>query len=170
MTLNHYDLSSLRCLVVDNSTNMRRVTTTALNALGVEITREAADGAEALDALSTFPADLVIVEWAMKPMGGIEFARIIRNTRQSPNPYLPLIMLTSYTDPQQIRESRDAGVNEVLAKPISIRALGQHLVEIVERPRPFVRCSTYFGPSRRRELDPSKYSGPDRRAGEGARP
>ena len=166
----HYDFSSVRCLIVDNSSNMRRVTITALKALGVERTREAADGARGLEELSTFPADLVIVEWAMRPMDGIEFARVIRNTRQSPNPYLPIIMLTSYTDPQQIIDARDAGVNEVLAKPISIRALGQHLVEIVERPRPFVKCGTYFGPSRRRELDPSNYAGPDRRAGEGAAP
>jgi DNA-binding response OmpR family regulator len=49
-----------------------------------------------------------------------------------------------------VEAARDAGVTEFIAKPITVQNLMSRLAEIVERPRPFVRCGTYFGPDRRR--------------------
>ena len=63
----------------------------------------------------------------------------------------------------RVLEARDSGVNEILAKPISIKSLHSRLVSIIEQPRPFVKSKNYFGPCRRRSDDP-KYAGPERRA------
>ena len=161
-----YDFSKLQCLVVDDNRHMRVLVKTILHSLGVKISREAEDGADAIKELSTFPADFAIVDWMMDPLDGIDFTRLVRNASDSPNPYLPIIMLTGHTETQRIMDARDAGVTEFLAKPISAKALFQRIVEIIERPRPFVRTATYFGPNRRRSNDTTKYRGPERRKSE----
>jgi hypothetical protein len=62
-----------------------------------------------------------------------------------------------------VRLARDAGVNEFLAKPVSVKAILTRLISVIEHPRPFVRTKTYFGPCRRRRVD-DEYRGPERRA------
>ena len=58
--------------------------------------------------------------------------------------------------------ARDAGTNEFLVKPVSINAMMSRLVAVIEKPRPYVRTSVYFGPCRRRRGD--EYNGLERRA------
>ena len=82
---------------------------------------------------------------------------------QSPNPFVPIIMLTGHTHVDRVLQARDAGVTEFLAKPISINAILSRLVAIVDHPRPFVRTKSYFGPCRRRR-DDHQYQGPERRS------
>ena len=60
-------------------------------------------------------------------------------------------MLTGHADVQRVVDARDAGVNEFMAKPVSAQALYTRMASMVERPRPFVKTETYFGPDRRRQ-------------------
>ena len=94
--------------------------------------------------------DFVLTDLSMKPVDGIEFTRKVRLGRDSPNPYLPIIMVTGHTERARVEAARDAGVTEFLAKPITTQSLLTRLIEVVERPRPFIRCESYFGPDRRR--------------------
>jgi DNA-binding response OmpR family regulator len=160
-----YDFSNIQCLVVDDNRHMRILVKTILHSLGVKAVREAEDGADALKELAAFPADLAIVDWLMDPLDGLDFVRLVRTASDSTNPFLPIIMLTGHTETHRIIEAREAGVNEFLAKPISAKALCQRILEIIERPRPFVRGGGYFGPDRRRAKD-SAYKGTERRASE----
>lgn len=105
--------------------------------------------------------DLLITDLRMPGMSGLDLVHHIRRSRNSLNPYLSILMLTGHAGAAEIEAARDAGVNEFLAKPVSVLALGSRLAEIVERPRRFVRSATYFGPDRRRRAE--KYQGPDRR-------
>jgi DNA-binding response OmpR family regulator len=73
-------------------------------------------------------------------------------------------MLTGHSEKRRVVAARDAGVTEFLVKPLSARALYERIVNVVVNPRPFVRTKTYFGPDRRRNLNPS-YVGPERRRG-----
>ncbi len=75
---------------------------------------------------------------------------MVRFGDDSPIPKVPIIMLTGHTDLHRVCEDRDAGVNEFLAKPISVQTLCSRLVSLIEYPRPFIRTKTYFGPCRRR--------------------
>ena len=72
-------------------------------------------------------------------------------------------MLTGYTHIERVRQARDAGVNEFLAKPVSVKAIMTRLISVIEHPRPYVRTKSYFGPCRRRRGD-EEYRGPERRA------
>jgi len=75
---------------------------------------------------------------------------------------VPVIMLTGHTHIDRVRQARDAGVNEFIAKPVSVKTMMQRLQTVIENPRPYVRTKVYFGPCRRRR-GVEEYRGPERR-------
>ena len=77
-----------------------------------------------------------------------------------------LIMITGHTERRRIEAARDTGVTEILLKPLTMGGLIHRIEQIILRPRPFVRCDSYFGPSRRRRKDPN-FMGPWRRSSDG---
>lgn len=142
-------LESLRVLLVDDNPHMRSIVATILKGVGVRTLREAGDGAEGLQALRAWPADLAIVDFQMQPLDGAAFTRLVRNSADSMNIYLPIIMMTGFADRGRVFEARDAGVSEMIAKPITARAILDRIERVIMHPRPFVRTPDYFGPSRR---------------------
>lgn len=159
-------LDSLQVLIVDDNQHMRTIVATILDGVGVRYIKQASNGAEALDILRTWPMDLAIIDYAMEPLDGVEFTRMVRNASDSKNPYLPVILMTAHSDRRRIVAARDAGVFEIIVKPMTAKALMDRLQAIIERPRPFVRNETFFGPDRRRQKDPA-YQGPFRRGTDG---
>lgn len=152
----------LKALVVEDNDHMRALLRSLLAALGIKQAFEARDGGEGFIELRHRQPDFVLTDLSMKPMDGIEFTQRIRHSPDTPNAYVPIIMVTGHTERHRIESARDAGVTEILAKPITVQNLYSRIVEIVERPRPFVRCKDYFGPDRRRRTN-AHYSGPWRR-------
>ena len=156
-------LSALQVLLVDDNQHMRAITTAVLASAGVKKVREAADGGAALEILREHAVDLAIVDFNMFPLDGAEFTRLVRNSPDSPNPYLPIIMMTGHSERSRVYEARDAGVTEFVVKPITAKAILDRIQAVIFRPRPFVKTEGYFGPDRRR-TDASNYKGPRRRA------
>ncbi|HEX3701291.1 MAG TPA: response regulator [Phenylobacterium sp.] len=156
-----YDL--LKILLVDDNHYMRVLLGEILRAIGVQHIFEATDGAEALQAIRNNAVDIVMTDLSMQPLDGIDFVRLLRNSPDSPNPMVPVIMITGHSTMQRVNEAREAGVNEFLAKPLTARGVIERLGQVVENPRPFIRTQDYFGPDRRRRADPN-FTGPWRRA------
>ncbi len=154
-------LTNVKFLVVEDNKFMQTVVRRVLNSLGSKDVRECVDGADALKVLKTFPADIVITDWAMEPLDGIDLTRMIRTASDSANPYIPIIMLTAYSEMNRIVEARDAGVNEFVVKPISVSTLFSRIQAVIEKPRSFIRIKGFFGPDRRRKDLP--FDSPDRR-------
>lgn len=150
-------------MLVDDIRNSRVLLLEILRAVGLNQVFEASDGAEALQFLRGQMVDIVMTDLAMAPLDGIDFVRLLRNAPDSPNPMLPVLMITGHLTVRRIGEARDAGVNEFLAKPITARGVLERLQLLIDQPRPFIRTMDYFGPDRRRRQDP-KYVGPWRRA------
>ena len=142
-------LEALRVLLIDDNHHMRTIVGSILKGLGVRQLREAADGADGLQVLRDWPADLAIVDFRMEPLDGATFTRMVRNAKDSKNPYLPIIMMTGFADRSRVFEARDAGVTEIIAKPLTARAIIERIETVIMRPRPFVRTEDYFGPLRR---------------------
>jgi len=163
--MSDYNLSRLNFLIVDDNKHMRALVKSILHALGVKNVLEATDGADAFKELRHFPADVIICDWNMSPLDGLDFVRMVRTGSDSPNPFVPIIMLTGHTEMNRVMEARDSGVHEFLAKPISAKKLYSRIRSIIENPRPFVRAGLYFGPDRRRRTNPN-YNGPERRKSE----
>ena len=155
-------LEKLRVLVADDNQHMRAIVSAVLKSIGINNLREAHDGAEALAVLREWNADVAIVDFRMEPIDGVEFTRLVRNASDSTNQFLPIIMLTGYADRVRVLEARDAGVTELVVKPMTAKALMSRLQAVIFQPRPFVRTDSYFGPDRRRTANPD-YPGPERR-------
>lgn len=160
------DYSSLKILLVEDNQHMRSIVSAILKGSGIRNVREARDGAEALDLLRQYPADIALVDFNMDPIDGVEFTKMLRNASDSANPYLPIVMITGHSERSRVIQARDAGVNEFVVKPLTARALLGRLDSVIMRPRPFIRCRTYFGPDRRRITD-NAYAGPFRRNTDG---
>ena len=158
-----YDFSSLRILIVDDSPHMRMLVKRVLNSFNITDIIEVGDGTEAILELRSTVPDIVLTDFAMEPMDGIALTRHIRHSDESSNPYLPIVMMTGFTEMHRVIEARDAGVTEIIAKPVSATSMFSRLVAVVERPRPYVRVNDFFGPDRRRRQVP--FRGEDRRAG-----
>lgn len=156
-----YRFDRLKILIVDDNVHMCKVVSAILHGFGVQQIAEANDGEQAWAMLGEVKPDIIILDWMMPGMSGIELAQKIRADESSPDPYVPIVMLTGYTSVARVREARDAGITEVLAKPVSAQAIYSRLAAIAERPRPFVRTKIFFGPDRRRHED--EYRGPERR-------
>jgi DNA-binding response OmpR family regulator len=154
---------ALQILLADDNQHMRAITATILNSAGFRRIREVRDGAEAMEALRDWPADLAIVDFNMAPLDGVEFTRLIRNSTDSPNVYLPVIMMTGHSEKSRVVEARDAGVTEFIVKPVTAKAVLDRIHAVIYKPRPFVKSESYFGPCRRR-LTNKAYTGPWRRA------
>ena len=149
-----YNLEPLKFLVVDNNQFMRTLVRNVLHALGARHIEEASDGTDAYARLATFAADVIICDWQMSPMDGTDFVRLLRKGTDSPNPFVPVIMVTAHTEAHRVAKARDAGVTEFLAKPISARRLYSRIRAIIAHPRPFVRAQSFAGPDRRRRKGP----------------
>lgn len=156
-----FDERNLNVLIVEDNLHFRTLVRTILETLGVPNIEEARDGAEAIDVLKNFPADLAILDWKMDGVDGIEFVRRIRRHEDSSNRYLPIVMVTGYTEDSLVREARDAGVNDFLAKPISAKSLLSRIVGLLDDQRPYIETEAYFGPDRRRLQVP--FDQPERR-------
>ena len=159
-------LQALRVLLVDDNPHMRAIVFAMLQGLGVRELLQAKDGAEAMEVMRREPVDIVLVDFLMQPVDGVHFTRELRNSPMSPDIYAPVIMMTGHSERSRVEEARDAGVTEFVVKPLTLRALIGRLEAVIQRPRPFVRTQAYFGPDRRRRMDPD-HPGPWRRAADG---
>jgi len=112
----------MNVLVVDDNQHMRNLVKAILHSLGVRNVRDAADGSDALKIMRFFAADMVLCDWNMEPLDGLEFLRLVREAKDSPNPRVPVIMLTGHTEMHRVLAARAAGVTDFLAKPISPRS------------------------------------------------
>lgn len=157
-----FKFNRISILVVDDSPHMLNLLCDILRGLGVGTIHTAQDAVDAFKEIEITRPDLVICDQAMEPICGIEFARLLRTSRDSPDIHVPIIMVTGYCDTQTVLQARDAGVNEFLAKPISAKSLYLRLLEVINNPRMFVKAKSYTGPDRQRH-SPNNYDGPERR-------
>jgi two-component system, chemotaxis family, chemotaxis protein CheY len=111
--------------------------------------------------------DIIICDLNMDPIDGLEFTKMLRTANDSPGAFIPVIMMTGHTERSKVTAARDAGINELVAKPISAKTLLERIVSVIDRPRPFVKSPSYSGPCRRRGT-PKDYKGPFRRRGDAA--
>lgn len=143
-------MERLRVLVVDDNVHMIKIVKTILRGFGVKDIREARDAADAFKQLKETPPDLVIVDYQMTMLDGVEFVRLVRSGDDIRDPFVPIIMLSAHSERTRILSARDAGVTEFCAKPVSPSDLWAKIASCLNRPRQFVRAGGYSGPDRRR--------------------
>ncbi len=151
----------LRVLVIDDNRHTLDLLTNILQGFGIRHVYPLDAAVEAFSQLRASPVDFAVVDWEMEPMNGVDFVRLLRTEKDSPNIFLPTIMVTGNNEIAHVTGARDAGANEYLIKPVSPKILYDRINSIIWNPRPFVRTETYFGPDRRRR--DGKIKGRERR-------
>ncbi|HVI89528.1 MAG TPA: response regulator [Dongiaceae bacterium] len=144
-----YDLSSLNVMIVDDSYHMLQIVRTLLAAMNIRNMRSVDNPEEAFAELRAKPPELLIVDWNMIPFDGLAFVRRIRRDQECGCVDVPILLLTAHTELERVLEARDAGVNRVMAKPVSFRTLYDNMIAAIYDPRPFVSTADYVGPDRR---------------------
>jgi len=142
-------------LCVDPDRQWLNIMKRELSAAGIREVLDDIDPKEALITIREENPDLLITNH------NIKLVHFIRHGSASPNRKLPVIMVTAQLSEDDVTDMRDAGVNEIVAKPCSIAQLLKRIETIASRPREFVETDTFVGPTRRRKQNP--ISGPDRR-------
>lgn len=121
----------IRILIVDDFSTMRRIVKNLLNDLGFTNTAEADDGTTALVELGKGHFDLIITDWNMPGMPGIELLKTVRATPAISK--IPVLMVTAESKREQIIEAAQAGVNGYVIKPFTAATLEDKLSKIFER-------------------------------------
>ncbi len=156
-------LESVSALILDDNAHMRGLVRVILSSFGVRNIEEAGDCSQAISLVASGDIDIAFVDMKLAVLDGLEFCRRIRLAPDSPNRYLPIVMITAYSERSRVIDAINAGVDEFLVKPIRAVDVANRVNAVIERRRPFVQTQTYFGPDRRRRDDP-RYRGPWRRS------
>lgn len=122
---------SMKILIVDDFSTMRRIIKNLLRELGFSNTLEADDGQTALPLLKAGGIDLLITDWNMPNMPGIELLRHVRADPATRD--LPVLMVTAEATREQIVQAAEAGVNGYVIKPFTAKTLEQKLEKVFER-------------------------------------
>ncbi len=143
------NLKRISAIVVEKNQHLRETVASVLRELGIRDVRAIARLDEALWTFKDRPADIVLADWAPR-FDGIELLRRLRHRGSSPDPYVPVIMVTANTEAHHVCYARDFGVTEFVAKPFNARRIYSRIEAVVMKRRLFIQSNSYFGPDRRR--------------------
>jgi two-component system chemotaxis response regulator CheY len=122
---------NIKILIVDDFSTMRRIIKNLLRDLGFTNTAEADDGITALPMLQSGNFELLVTDWNMPGMQGIDLLRAVRADPKLAT--LPVLMVTAEQKKEQIIEAAKAGVNGYIVKPFTAQTLKEKLEKIFER-------------------------------------
>ena len=158
--MSDYDFGLFSALVVEDNSYLRTLLFQSLKAIGVGNVKTVEHGGLAIDTMRMIKEnptkagmmhlDMVFSNWQMSPVDGMMLLRWVRRHKESPDRFVPFVMVTGYADPVKVGEAREMGVTEMLAKPFSVNAMAEKLLQVVDKPRQFVHTGDFFGPDRRR--------------------
>lgn len=160
-------LARIQVMVLDGSANAADLLREVFVKLGFANIQIFNDGFEGIQAMKRLPVHLVFTDWELRvrkrkllptgeeqlpsdkdimPVSGTEFVKRLRQSPASPNPFVPIVMVVAENDEEKIAKARDAGVNEVITKPLNVAELCRRIAALVDDTRMFVTSDSYKGP------------------------
>lgn len=156
------DLKKLHILVVEDIFPMQIIMRDILRILGVGEVTLCANGKDGYRQYCGKNPDIIVTDWQMPEMDGIEMIKKIRTASDSANRTIPIIMMTGYSSIGHVRQIMDSGATEFIAKPFTSKDLAKRISYMIKNPRDFIITPDFTGPSRRRR-NASNYTGISRR-------
>lgn len=156
-------IAALRVLIVDDESYMRRVLHSILTTIGIRTVYEAYDGLSGYTSAQMNLPDIVITDWEMPMLDGPGLIKMLRSPRDYLANDVPIILLASEADHAKVVESARVGANELLLKPVSIKAVFDRMVSVIAKPRPLTKIDDSYAPMPRRLVVLEANSGTERR-------
>jgi CheY-like chemotaxis protein len=162
-------LAGVQILIVISSARAGGLMKRLFEHLGFKGLHIAHDASEAVQILKNLHVHLIVTDADLQfaPEGaatanpdspsepsGIHFVERLRHAPTSPAPFIPVLMLMDQAHKKSIFAARDAGVNEVVLKPLEASNFCERIIQMIDNPRPHITASTYRGPCRRRNSGP----------------
>ncbi|HYE51388.1 MAG TPA: chemotaxis response regulator CheY [Azospirillaceae bacterium] len=119
----------MQVLVVDDYATMRRIIRNLLNQIGFQKIEEASDGADALTKLRAGQFGLVISDWNMEPMTGLQLLKEVRADIRLKG--TPFIMVTAESKTENVVAAKEAGVNNYIVKPFNAETLKKKIESVI---------------------------------------
>ena len=116
-------------LVVDDYATMRRIIKNLLKQLGFDNVDEAPDGSEAFKKMQEKTYHLIISDWNMEPMTGLELLKLVRADAKMK--MTPFIMVTAESKPENVIAAKQAGVSNYIVKPFNAETLKGKLTAVI---------------------------------------
>ena len=120
----------MNVLIVDDYQTMLRIMRNLLGQIGFRNVNEATDGQMAYDMLQTKEYGLIISDWNMEPMSGIEFLKKVRAS-DGPHKDVPFIMVTAESKTDNVIQAKQAGVSNYIVKPFNAQTLKQKMSTVL---------------------------------------
>jgi CheY-like chemotaxis protein len=163
-------LENIQVMVLDGSTNAAEVLRKVFVRLGFNNITVVHDSYEGIRMMKSAPVHLIFADWELRvrkrrpisermgrqseedvlSLNGTDFVKRLRQSPHSPNPFVPVVLIANENSRDQINMARDAGVNEVITKPLDVDEICRRIIDIVDDTRYFITAATYRGPCRRR--------------------
>ncbi len=121
--------TSIKILIVDDFATMRRIMKNILKQLGFTNVVEADDGTSALEELEKGSFDLIVSDWNMPKMSGLDLLKSVRGSEKYKN--IPFLMVTAEAQKQNVIEAVQAGVSNYVVKPFTAEAISDKLTKIL---------------------------------------
>lgn len=151
-----YDFKSVKVLIVESSPHILALLSDVMTIFTIprDNIASAATTEEGFKKFREENHDFVIVDWIEDPASGLQLTHKIRSDKDSPNPYVPILMTAGSGHENKVIKARDMGVSGYLVKPFQARELAQKIEIIIEKPRAFIVHASFIGPDRRVSIKP----------------
>jgi two-component system chemotaxis response regulator CheY len=117
----------VKILIVDDSSTMRRIIINTLSRIGYTDVIEGENGKNGLEKLGQGGVEMIITDWNMPEMDGLEFVKTVRGQ----NPSIPILMVTTNAAKEDIVEALQAGVNNYVVKPFTPDTLKEKIESLL---------------------------------------
>lgn len=146
------DYSNLKVLIADDMSFWRTLMRNFVDALGVRQVRSVESARKAWDMVCEFQPHILICDWQMLDGEGIELLRMVRHSKDSPNRFMNVMMVTAFNEEHRVRQALREGVNCYLTKPMTAQDFLRKFAHCAEDRRPFESTPSYLGPQRSPEI------------------
>lgn len=117
----------MKVLVLDDSKTMLRIITNTLKRIGIEKITTALDGVEGIERYKEETPDIILTDWNMPNMNGLEFVNYIRNVNED----IPIVMITTEGGKKEVITALKAGVSNYITKPFTPQVLKSKISAIL---------------------------------------
>ena len=149
------NLKGVSTLLIDSEQFTRGLIARMLRGFGMDPAKQFENGESAKAYLKHNCPDLILVEAVLPDMPSADLINWVRKQDKGPTRFVPIIVLTGYTQLRTVAAARDAGANNVVKKPVSPQSLFDRITWVARVARPFIEAGDYVGPDRRfRQIEP----------------